>query len=181
MTKKFSSVLFLSLLIFAACETTPTQEISTVDKQIYEDAVNSMNTELCGTIASVEYGADCVLVIQSNELADEAIKNSDSSQCSKIEHDQIKESCLVQVDKLNDEKAKKEAALKQQNEDQSKMQEIQDNLDLNACDELSTEHLKKECILNISTALAEKNKDAKYCQPIEDTSLRGECEKSANS
>ena len=109
MNKKLFSVIALSLLIFAACKSAaPAEEASLVDRQIYEDAVSSLNPALCGTILDQALKADCAVVIASNKLSEEAVTNSDLAKCSKIEHSQLRESCMLQVEKNNSEKEQKE-------------------------------------------------------------------------
>ncbi len=178
MKKIFALIFLVTLIVLTACQgnQTPQPEASAIDKQIYNQAIESDNSELCKTIENSGLKKDCKDAIEGNGIAAKAIKENDLKQCDSIKNSQIKESCQIQVNKNLEEIAAAEKAKKQLEEEKAKMQSIQDDLDIDACYKIETEHLKKECIINVATAIAEKTKDAEPCKAIDDESLRERCE-----
>ncbi len=184
MSKKLLYLIFPSLILLSACQAKPLfeqKEISGVDKTIYDQAIGSQNLELCATIENSSLKNECAEIIEGQTITASAVEDLDADECTKVENSQLRESCLLQVQGLIKEKEADKAGDQLAEEEKLKLQEIQDNLDLEACNAITTENLKNDCILNTARAIAEKTKDKTVCQAVKNEDLRSDCEKAAST
>lgn len=177
--KKVIPLVFLTAIFLAACGSSG-QEASPVDQQIYNQALQSNNPDLCKPIENSALKEECKEAIEGNNILFLALENTDLQTCGKIKNKQIKESCDIQVAAKIEEQKKAEELKAKTAEEEKKTAEYEKNLDLEGCEKIELEHLRLQCIVNVSTEFARSKHDDKYCNEITDESLKENCKTLAN-
>lgn len=162
-TKLFTIPLLTSVIILSACSSNSDSDDSPVDKKIYEDAIETGNIELCKTISTPDYAAECAEVVESSKMADIAIQESDLKKCSQIKNKQIKESCEIQIkaEQNVSEKLEKEAA-----EAADIKEKALTAKDPDLCNQIPDENRKYACRYEILVNRAIQEKDPSLCDKI---------------
>jgi hypothetical protein len=191
--KKIISLLFLTLLIFAAgCsateetiktgEPTKVSEIlgddmsetanAILNQDLYDEAVRARDTETCKTIEDRTRSNECTTVINSLNTTDEAVAAIDRTICNKIKLERYKENCVNQVNGAID--ARTEQELLRKNE--AAIQKASDAGDESLCDNLE-EDAMYSCRAQIIINKAHESADASLCDEIGREDLINDCKR----
>lgn len=174
--KIFAIGLVLMLVsIFTGCVGTTEKEsiqILTQDEQMYKDALENSNEELCGLIKNEILKRDCLKAIEDDHLYQEATVSENIAKCNQIESDTIKEKCKILLTGKEKETKKYEKA-----KEELAKAEVSGNIQ--ECESLEYEHHKTQCKIRVYMDLAQKEKDPSICDNIESQETRELCQEAA--
>ena len=150
---------------------------SPFDEEALFVAVKKNDSKYCEKIATEELKKDCEQKINDQKIYYQALEQKSEKKCQEIQTQQLKDLCTEQLKDEKDEMKKEQALREKEDAEIKKEAQIEVSGNIKDCDTLTQSYLKAQCQLNIATSLAAEKGDSKYCQQIEEKSLRKACEK----
>ncbi len=135
-----------------------------LDQDLFSRATTNRTMETCDEIVKQELAEECRAIIDSLEKIEAAVTKVSKALCADITLERYEEDCENQVQLLLDEQAEKRVEEKAREE----VTEIEEALNLEACSSIEAEHLRDQCLVNVSTGLATRDKDSQHCETIKD-------------
>ena len=156
---------------------TQNKTLSLGDQAAYEGALQLKDEAFCDKISSEEMRGRCKDDLSNGRILEEAITKADRSLCEKMSNKEYQDACEIKV-----ELAKKEKAMKEENEKNTKAMQDQYNKiiaegNLEQCDTLTDNNFKLSCKSTVLTNKALKNKDKSLCEKIEQKELQEDCKR----
>lgn len=169
--KKVVPIVFLTAIFLVACGSSG-QDASPVDQQLYNQALQSNNPDLCKPIENSALNKECQEAIEGNKISFEALENTDLQACGKINNKQIKESCNIQVAAKIEEQKKFENLI----DDRQKfnMEAINEH-NPKICEKINDNNFQQECVLNVIADDSYTDKSKLVCDMFTNEDLKQAC------
>lgn len=177
------------------------EEITKKDREIFKEATESLNKNLCNDMVDISEKEACLKEIKVIWWFNEAVRSLDLKECDKIEKEDLKQNCInIVSDWLIFQEAVKTKNLKKCNNIKSEwikdsciknikfqgfMEEAIQKRDVKICDKITDDKYKETCINEIEaidiSLNANKNLDVDKCKEIKDSKLQEKCKEEVNN
>jgi hypothetical protein len=180
------SLAIASVLLFTAClssetpveetpEFNPTTAQEQLDASTVVTAVQTKNIELCGTVENSDQEAESEMLVEDQVVFDEAKSELAVEKCAGIQKANTKEKCEMVIEGEVAMIEEKENIMGEIDDQNALLNEIVQNGDISACDELEDENFKNDCKDNILIDLAIESGDSTYCDQMTRETNLTEC------
>ena len=170
MKVKLITLLSLCSLFLSSCvggSSSPNVD-SALDDKIFSDAISNLDVDNCANINEAGKSEDCVSVIESLMIMENAVITHDLSLCDSIVQERYKEDCIYTV---NNNLSVQQLI---DNRDEQTSMAIE-NLDPSLCEDISDSNFKDECLVSVFTHESNISLDQSVCDQINNESLKNDC------
>ena len=152
----------------------------TFNDSTFQDAVSSLNKNLCTYLEDEKLEQECIDTIDAELLTNQALEAIDKSLCKEITLEKYKAVCEEKLDFVIDEEEKRAKEEEKNAEEVAKKRAIIDKDDLKACEDLTAPH-NFTCRFDIINNRATAAQDLKICEELKETEPVDLCKGNVNA